>query len=487
MKIIQPRYEILTELNGEAICKHIERVGRVCYKSEGLITADSAKNFVARIVKSGHEAVIEHFNITVRFVCNRGFTHELVRHRLASFAQESTRYVGYSDKLVPKDGMTEEDVITMYESGLSMKKISELSKGKYTEWEVYKLLDKEEVPRRKTGNTGKINSDFFSAIDSPEKAYLLGFIQADGSLQKGGNQIAITQKNGWFIERMLRDFIKPNLSSHQDRGCRQYVFSDDKLYDDILSKGIVPNKSNDMSEDDVNTLWDSVSYEYIGDFLRGLLDGDGSIRFFKQKNPGETDSCNISWNGNYHLMLYIARWLLCEFSYDADVKLVHGTKNLYRISITKPSVVERVCDRLYRNFVFPYGHPVKTSRVWERFEFDYETAEWGHPKFKVVRPPFLSDLSPAFWVWAEAMDNSEQAYTKLFELGAKPQEARGVLPIDVKTEIMITANLREWRHIFKLRTAKAAHPSMRELMSPLLNDFRSRIPVLFDDIKLEEE
>ena len=96
MRIIEPKVEILTPIDGQAILKHIEQVGRVCYKSEDKITADSAKMFVAGLIRKGHEAVIEHFNITVKFTTDRGISHEIVRHRLASYAQESSRYVNYS-------------------------------------------------------------------------------------------------------------------------------------------------------------------------------------------------------------------------------------------------------------------------------------------------------------------------------------------------------------------------------------------------------
>jgi thymidylate synthase (FAD) len=73
----------------------IEAAGRTCYKSEDKITESSAVEFVKKILKRGHLSVIEHASMTVRFVVNRGFTHELVRHRLASFSQESTRYCNY--------------------------------------------------------------------------------------------------------------------------------------------------------------------------------------------------------------------------------------------------------------------------------------------------------------------------------------------------------------------------------------------------------
>lgn len=92
MKLVKPSFEILTRLDGNSIIKLIEQVGRTCYKSESKITPSSAARFVEGIVKSGHQSVIEHFNVSVKIICDRGVTHELVRHRLCSFSQESTRY-----------------------------------------------------------------------------------------------------------------------------------------------------------------------------------------------------------------------------------------------------------------------------------------------------------------------------------------------------------------------------------------------------------
>ncbi len=208
MKIINPHFEILSPVDGLAILQHIERCGRVCYKSEDKITETSAQTFVGNIIKRGHEAVLEHDSITVKFVVDRGVSHEIVRHRLAAYCQESTRYCNYS-----KDGF--------------------------------------------------------------------------------GRQVT---------------FIQPNFL---DRG----------------------------------------------------------------------------------------------------------------------------------------------TRGWE--------------------------------LWALACEQAEKAYFDLLNWGCSPQEARAVLPNSLKTEVVMTANLREWRHFFKLRTAMAAHPQMREVTIPLLRRMQELIPVVFDDIKLE--
>lgn len=96
MKIIEASYEIITPINGEEMLRMIERAGRVCYKSEDRISSDSTETFIRNIVKRGHESVLEHCSFSVRVICDRGVSHELVRHRIASFSQESTRYCNYS-------------------------------------------------------------------------------------------------------------------------------------------------------------------------------------------------------------------------------------------------------------------------------------------------------------------------------------------------------------------------------------------------------
>lgn len=209
MKIINARYEILSAISdgGIAELQHIEKIGRVCYKSEDKITADgeSERKFVKMLIDRGHEAMIEHSSLSVKFIVDRGVSHELVRHRIASFSQESTRYCNYS-----KD--------------------------------------------------------------------------------KFGKEIT------------------------------------------------------------------------------------------------------------------------------------------------------------------------------------------------VIEPCFFSPLSDSYTFWKHAMESAEAHYFSLLDSGATPQEARSVLPNSTKTEIIITADYREWRNFFKLRTAKAAHPQMREVTIPLLKELKRKLPVIFDDI-----
>lgn len=100
MQVVKASYEIMNPFseymtNGEyftCLQKHIEKIGRVCYKSEDKITENSFEQFLRNLIDRGHEAMLEHSSISVKFTVDRGVSHELVRHRMASFAQESTRY-----------------------------------------------------------------------------------------------------------------------------------------------------------------------------------------------------------------------------------------------------------------------------------------------------------------------------------------------------------------------------------------------------------
>jgi len=97
MKIVNPSFEILDEIDGIKILKNLEKYGRLAYKSEGLITEDSYIKFINKIVHQlHHESVIEHEKITVKIICDRGISHEIVRHRIAAYTQESTRYCNYT-------------------------------------------------------------------------------------------------------------------------------------------------------------------------------------------------------------------------------------------------------------------------------------------------------------------------------------------------------------------------------------------------------
>lgn len=144
--------------------------------------------------------------------------------------------------------------------------------------------------------------------------------------------------------------------------------------------------------------------------------------------------------------------------------------------------VRIVCDR-------GISHEIVRHRLCAFSQESTRYANYARDKFgqeiTVIRPFFWPRKSDAYEVWKAQMESAEAAYLRLIEGGASPQEARSVLPNSLKTEVVMTANMREWRHIFKLRCAGASHPQIRQLMLPLLDRFKKEIAVLFDDLHLE--
>lgn len=95
MKLIEPSFEIIAAFPYHDMLAIVESAARTCYKSEDKIKEGSAKQLIRSCIKRGHESVLEHCGISVRIICDRGVSHELVRHRLASYSQESQRYCAY--------------------------------------------------------------------------------------------------------------------------------------------------------------------------------------------------------------------------------------------------------------------------------------------------------------------------------------------------------------------------------------------------------
>ena len=155
-------------------------------------------------------------------------------------------------------------------------------------------------------------------------------------------------------------------------------------------------------------------------------------------------------------------------------------------SLSVRFVVDRgVSHEIVRHRLFSFAQESTRYCNYSKDKFENEV--------KFIKPYFFPEnsekiqLSSRYDWWYYACKKAERAYFRLLEMGATPQEARAVLPNSTATEIVVTGNYREWRHFLRLRTEKAAHPQMREVTIPLLNELKRRIPIIFDDIGADVE
>lgn len=172
-----------------------------------------------------------------------------------------------------------------------------------------------------------------------------------------------------------------------------------------------------------------------------------------------------------------------KISHDSAQKFVRMIIKLGHESVLEHEkvTVRVVCDR-------GVSHEIVRHRIASYSQESTRYCNYSKDKFgneiSAIEPLFFvgEEASSKYAIWLEAMTAIEKYYFRLIELGATPQEARTVLPNSLKTEIVMTMNLREWRHFFRLRTSAAAHPQMLEISRPMLDDFKLRIPAVFDDI-----
>jgi len=150
------------------------------------------------------------------------------------------------------------------------------------------------------------------------------------------------------------------------------------------------------------------------------------------------------------------------------------------------SVLEHVCISVKITCDRGVSHELVRHRLASYSQTSTRYCNYSKEKFgneiTVIRPCFWKCGDKAYKLWKESMLQAETTYMSLIKAGATAQEARSVLPNSLATEIMVTANIREWRHILELRCSKKAHPQIREIMKRLLAYLWSNMPVFFRDV-----
>lgn len=409
---------------------------------------------------------------TVHMILDRGVMDEFRTHVGLSHLAESTRYVSSCQKRNIKEFNCDniEDICTAYQQGFSMREIALYSS--MSENTIKRRLIDNNIPIRGLNNKGNRVEDYFSIIDTPEKAYLLGIIQTDGNIRVSDRNASLTitqhKDYAWYIKDMLLDFSN-YVGDTEDRNCRQLQIGSKQIVNDLINIGIVPNKTYTQSNENIDNLWNSVPEEYKGDFIRGLIDGDGNVSFFVQKK-GINESCNIGFvSVKEHLIDILIDYIYKKFNYKCGK---HKEGNIYKLSITDYNKSIEIGNSLYTNFQYPFGHPKKASTWIKRLNMDYPIANYKDDKFVCIKPCWLKESSPlSIFMYIHALDSSEDAYTNLRLGGWTPQQAREVLPLGIKSELISCGFEDMWDNFFMRRCAKDAHPMAREIAIKVRDKF----------------
>lgn len=185
---------------------------------------------------------------------------------------------------------------------------------------------------------------------------------------------------------------------------------------------------------------------------------------------------------------YQSRDKITDTSYEDFIKNLIKRKHLSVLEHQSISV-QVICDRgvsheLVRHRIAAYS---QTSTRYVSYKDGIEVIEPCFWNEKNENNELYYDEWQKYELWKEHMHSCQDKYKELIELGTTPQEARSILPNSLKTEIIVTMNLRSWRHFLLLRCAKTAHPQMREIALLLLTEMMGYLPIIFEDINFEEE
>lgn len=503
MKVVKQSVEIMgcggLPIDGQAMLKHIEMCGRVCYKSEDKIADDSAEKFVRRIIKSGHESVLEHASITVRFVCDRGVSHEIVRHRIASYCvtgdtvirsmnQKSWAVKELFDwqfdeqrkgrlKLITARSMDDEtrtivknnitSIHCMGEKAVFCVRTESGRKLKCTD--DHKIATPNGYMQLRDLSIGdEILSNGAELLDNPDwiKWYYL-----DENHTRKETAAMIGCSEATLYKAFCKYGIRKPLS---DRPNRHHGYGRKGMFSEETKRKIGEGKKgckNPHYKPDRLSLSISGAYRDAGKtFEKERCENCGRDTLLEihhiDKNPRNNTASNVK--------------VLCRKCH----KLWHkaGTIGVFRDKIVSidPAGIEPVYDvsmaEPHHNFV-ANGIVVHNCQESTRY-CDYSKDKFGG-EIKVIEPVGIGD---ELLTWKANCDGAEAAYKRMIRARITPQAARSILPTCLKTELIMTANLREWRHFLRLRTSEAAHPQMRALAVELRDKLREAVPVVFEDV-----
>lgn len=506
MKIINPSVQLEDEIDGQEILKKIENIGRVCYKSEGNITEDSAERFVKNLMNKNHESVLEHVNISVRVICDRGVTHEIVRHRIASYSQESTRYCVAGDTKIsfsnPHQKMTIKELYKkkQFSKNGSWKRLRVKQVNEDTGEIIYSPIKNifkngiKEVYEVTTALGYKLKLTNEHRIYTSKGYVPLRELKEGNSIYVNGQVVEkneLYKNHDWLYHQNItlnKSFVEIgkefnfNTSTLKKWARKLNIPKKGTGYFNI---GRTPWNKGLTESDDVRVKNQSDAlrrYHHCGRRKDKILKEDTS-KYQKYKKlycevcgiisdnlEVHHKNCNRSDNNPNNLIT------LCKCCHQRvhhkNLLIIHEDSIVSIKKIGEEEVYDLEMDSKWHNF---------SANGIIVHNCNYSNDKFGN-ELTFIKPCFFEEGSKGYEIWKKSMQNIENEYMELIRAGAKPQEARSILPNSIKTEIVMTMNLREWRHFFLLRCDKAAHPQTREIANMILISFHKIIPIVFDDL-----
>ena len=495
MNVIKPSVTLINPPMYSQLLNTVELAGRVCYKSEHKITYGSAEEFVRKVIKRGHEAVIEHGSVTIKFVCDRGISHEIVRHRLASYCQESTRYCVAGDTVLscknPHNKMTVEDLYKNY---------SETQNGSWK-----RLLFKQY--NEDTGELiySRVNRVFKVGVEPCVKIKTrLGYelvCTADHQILTDhgyvpaieltmGRKVMVNGSSELYQNRDWLWYQNITLNKTFVQIAREFGFNVSTLKKwarkfNLPKKGTgyfrighTPwNKGKQIPEqlealrkyhhcgrrNDKILKEDTTKYQkYRADLCAICGDKEGLHVHHIDENRNNNSPRNlITLCASCHQRVHSRNLEVGYLDSIEDIEFV-GDREVYDIEMKSD----------YHNFV---ANGVVVHNC------NYNNDQFGG-EITVIKPCFTNEGYRPYEIWYNACLAAEKAYFDLLDVGWTAQEARSVLPNSLKTEVVMTANIREWRHFIKLRASAKAHPQMREVAEKVKELLRKNYPAFFEDL-----
>ena len=318
-----------------------------------------------------------------------------------------------------------------------------------------------------------------------------------------------------IIEPSTEELFNPNPQKHIEFIARTCYKSEDKITEDsnkVMCKNLYKNKHWAMLEHFIFIYKINKTINFKSNFVE-ILSAEKYIDVTEQIIINERRTI-LSFNARSLLDLIIKYkdheqilndliMLIEKIVYDYDCDEIFGNRfkkvdhdNFIKIDdVTILTPIEQfihgwhsikfICDRGVSHEIVRH-RPASFAQESTRY-CNYSKDKYGK-EITVIKPFYLNDdynastdEIAAYGVWEIAMRESEKAYFKMLDLGYSAQEARIVLPTNLKTELIMTAKNYEWNHFFELRADKPAHPQMKELAIPLLIDFTNRFPELFKE------